>query len=469
VDFSKSCIDNVSGKTIGSTGVPGVAYAWLPATGLSSATAANPVANPAVTTTYTVTATDTATGCSATDTVVVTVDVATLSADAGVDFSKSCIDNVSGKTIGSTGVPGVAYAWLPATGLSSATAANPVANPAVTTTYTVTATDTATGCSATDTVVVTVDVATPTADAGVDFSKSCIDNVSGKTIGSTGVPGVAYAWLPATGLSSATAANPVANPAVTTTYTVTATDTATGCSATDTVVVTVDIATPTADAGVDFSKSCIDNVSGKTIGSTGVPGVAYAWLPATGLSSATAANPVANPAVTTTYTVTATDTATGCSATDTVVVTVDIATLSAGTNKTTYKFGTVKMDASGNGTWTEASGNPATTVITSPINPSTAITGFTAEGTYNFVWTLPNGCNSIVSVIIGATSIIANDDNGITINGLKGGTSFINVLSNDVINDNPASQSNVNLTFLSSSHSGITLSGTNVIVCVRNP
>jgi gliding motility-associated-like protein len=469
VDFSKSCIDNVSGKTIGSTGVPGVAYAWLPATGLSSATAANPVANPAVTTTYTVTATDTATGCSATDTVVVTVDVATLSADAGVDFSKSCIDNVSGKTIGSTGVPGVAYAWLPATGLSSATAANPVANPAVTTTYTVTATDTATGCSATDTVVVTVDVATPTADAGVDFSKSCIDNVSGKTIGSTGVPGVAYAWLPATGLSSATAANPVANPAVTTTYTVTATDTATGCSATDTVVVTVDIATPTADAGVDFSKSCIDNVSGKTIGSTGVPGVAYAWLPATGLSSATAANPVANPAVTTTYTVTATDTATGCSATDTVVVTVDIATLSAGTNKTTYKFGTVKMDASGNGTWTEASGNPATTVITSPINPSTAITGFTAEGTYNFVWTLPNGCNSIVSVIIGATSIIANDDNGITINGLKGGTSFINVLSNDVINDNPASQSNVNLTFLSSSHSGITLSGTNVIVASGTP
>ncbi|WP_300978615.1 discoidin domain-containing protein, partial [Flavobacterium sp.] len=240
-DFTKSCSSNANGASIGATAVAGVTYAWTPATGLSDATIANPIANPTATTTYTVTATNTASGCTATDTVVVTVDLTTPVADAGSDAMISCITNVNGTSIGATAVAGVTYAWTPATGLSDATIANPVANPTATTTYTLTATNTASGCTATDTVVVTVDLAKPVANAGSDFTKSCSSNANGASIGATAVAGVTYAWTPTTGLSDATIANPTANPTTTTTYTVTATNTASGCTATDTVVVTVDV------------------------------------------------------------------------------------------------------------------------------------------------------------------------------------------------------------------------------------
>ena len=102
---------------------------------------------------------------------------------------------------------------------------------------------------------------------------------------------------------------PTANPTATTTYTVTATTTASGCTATDTVVVTVDLTTPVANAGADFTKTCVTNPTGLAIGATAVTGVTYAWTPATGLSDATVSNPTANPTATTTYTVTATNTA----------------------------------------------------------------------------------------------------------------------------------------------------------------
>ena len=97
----------------------------------------------------------------------------------------------------------------------------------------------ASGCSsATDTVVVTVDNATPTANAGTDGTITCSD--TSVSIGSSAVSGFTYAWTPTTGLSSSTVAQPVATPTSTTTYSLVVTS-ASGCSsATDTVVVTVE-------------------------------------------------------------------------------------------------------------------------------------------------------------------------------------------------------------------------------------
>jgi uncharacterized repeat protein (TIGR01451 family)/gliding motility-associated-like protein len=89
------------------------------------------------------------------------------------------------------------------------------------------------------------------------------------------------------------------------------------------VTVTVDLTTPTADAGTDFTKTCVTNPAGKEIGKAAVAGETYAWLPITGLSDATISNPVANPSSTTTYTLTVTNTASGCTASDEVIVTVD--------------------------------------------------------------------------------------------------------------------------------------------------
>ena len=229
---------------LGEAPAAGFTYSWLPATGLSDASIANPTANPSVTTTYTVTKTNTTTGCKNTDDVIVTVDNAAVTVSAGADFTKTCTTNADGKQIGEAPAAGFTYSWLPATGLSDASIANPTANPSVTTTYTVTKTNTATGCKNTDDVIVTVDNAAVTVSAGADFTKTCVTNPDGKQIGEAPVAGFTYSWLPATGLSDASIANPTANPSVTTTYTVTKTNTATGCKNTDDVIVTVNSERP---------------------------------------------------------------------------------------------------------------------------------------------------------------------------------------------------------------------------------
>ena len=245
--------------------------------------------------------------------------------NAGTDFTITCTSNVGGLIIGETPETGFDYVWTSPNGtlgLSNATIANPNANPTVTTTYTIRKTNHTTLCWQEDSITITVDTAAPVANAGIDFTKTCIANTLGKEIGVTPISGITYSWLPITGLDDATKANPIANPVATTTYTVTATNTVNGCFSTDTVVTTVDVSTPIANAGTDFIKTCATNPSGRVIGTTAVTGVSYLWSPSTDLSDATISNPNANPLSTTTYTLTATKIATGCTATDSVIVTV---------------------------------------------------------------------------------------------------------------------------------------------------
>jgi hypothetical protein len=191
---------------------------------------------------YTVTVTD-ALNCTTTrfDTVKASAPV---TANAGDDFTKTCISNASGKQIGVASEAGFTYSWSPTTDLSNATASNPTANPSSTTTYTVTKTNTSTGCSDTDEVTVTVNNTAVVANAGDDFTKTCTSNTSGKQIGVASEAGFTYSWSPATGLSDASASNPTANPSSTTTYTVTKTNTSSGCSNTDNVTVTVNAVAP---------------------------------------------------------------------------------------------------------------------------------------------------------------------------------------------------------------------------------
>lgn len=69
---------------------------------------------------------------------------------------------------------------------------------------------------------------------------------------SGGMPPYAFSWSPSTGLNSTTVPNPGASPSVTTTYVMTVTD-GMGCTATDTVVVTV---------GTAFSDSAVFSYTG---------------------------------------------------------------------------------------------------------------------------------------------------------------------------------------------------------------
>jgi hypothetical protein len=65
-------------------------------------------------------------------------------------------------------------------------------------------------------------------------------------------------------------------------------------------------------------------------------------------------------------------------------------------------------------------------------------------------------------------SFVANDDAGTSVNGLTGGTAFTNVLTNDTLNGVAVNASQVNLTFVSSTNAGVTLSGTDVVVAAGN-
>ena len=394
-------ICNGSAALLNATG--GVNYTWSPVTGLNNANIANPVASPTTTTTYTVSVT-TADGCTATDQVTVTVGNNPI-VNAGADQT---ICNGAAALLNATG--GVNYTWSPAAGLNNANIANPVASPNTTTTYTVSVT-TAEGCTGTDQVTVTVGN-NPIVNAGADQT-IC----SGTTAFLNATGGVNYVWSPATGLSNANTANPVATPTTTTTYTVSVT-TADGCTATDQVTVTVDGACDSdgdgytdeqeaqlgsnpndpcdpdgaiANAGADQT---ICNGSTAFLNATG--GVTYSWSPTFGLSNPNIANPVVTPIATTTYTVTVRD-AKNCVATDQVTVTVGngASFVNAGTDQTVCSGSTTFLNATGgvNYVWSPATGlsNPTASNPTATVNQTT---------TYTVTSTNAQGCTSTDQITI---------------------------------------------------------------------
>jgi PKD repeat protein len=261
---------------------------------------------------------------SLTKTAYITVNAIPL-ANAGPDIA---ICNGASTTFSASG--GTSYSWIPATALSSTTSANPVANPTLTTTYTVNVTSS--GCSKTAVITVTV-IPTPTANAGPNVA---ICNGSSTTLGASG--GTSYTWTPAVGLSSTTIANPVASPTATTIYTVTVSNGV--CSSTSVVTVTVN-SLPIANAGTN---TVICNGTSATLAASG--GTSYSWLPATGLSSSTIANPISSPTTTTNYTVTVSNGT--CSANSLVTVSVTpLPNASAGSGVAICKGSSKTFSASG--------------------------------------------------------------------------------------------------------------------------
>jgi gliding motility-associated-like protein len=366
------------GGSVGLTASGATSYTWSPATGLSSTTVANPNASPTATTTYTVTGTG-AGNCSNTATVTVTVNplptVTTSPANPAI---------CQGGSTGLTASGATSYSWSPATGLSSTTVANPNASPTATTTYTVTGTG-AGNCTNTATVTVTVNPL-PTVTSSPANPAICL----GGSVGLTASGATTYSWSPGTGLNATTISNPTANPTATTTYTITGTN-AGNCSNTATVTVTVN-PLPTIAVVPANPSYC----QGGSVGLTASGGSSYSWAPATGLSSATVANPTANPTSTTTYTVTGTD-GNGCSNTSTVTVTVNaLPVISVSPPNPTYcSGGSVTMTASGaaNYQWTPATNLSCTTCANPTANP-TSTTSYTVSGTD------ANGCTGTLVVTV---------------------------------------------------------------------
>jgi gliding motility-associated-like protein len=402
VDAGTSTSICAGGSTI-LNGSGATTYSWSPAGSLSGASTSNPTASPTSTTTYTLTGSNG--GCSATDTVTVFVGGMVVSASA----TSPTICAGASTTLSATG--GTSFSWSPASSLSSATVANPVATPATTTTYTVVGSSGT--CSNTAFVTVTV-TPLPSVSAG---SAVTICSGSSTTLNATGAG--SYVWSPAGSLSSSTSPSPVATPPSTTTYTVVGTSS--GCTASSTVSVTV-VPPPTASAG---SAASICAGSGTTLNASG--GGTYSWSPAATLSSATTANPTATPSSTTTYTVTVTG-AGGCTATSTVTITVTPAPVAnAGTDVTICNGASTTLSASGGGTysWSPGSGLSSTTVANPTATPAstTSYTVTVSSGSCSSTDVVTVTVNNTLSMgALSMTSETCGDANGtVTAGTLTGG------------------------------------------------
>jgi gliding motility-associated-like protein len=344
-------------------------------------------------------------------------------------------------TIGAAPINGYTYSWQPVNGLSSATVSNPVVSAVNNTSSPVSnnyiLTITFSGCQAKDTVGVTVnpqpslEITNPPAICSPQTADLTAPSI---TTGTSGGGTLSY-WLDSLATNALSSPGSVGTAG---TYYIKATATG-GCSDIQPVVVVAGLST-SADAGSDITLCTGDT---GTIGSAAVPGNTYSWVPATGLSSSSVSNPSVahtNPGpspLVITYTVTTS--AGGCSAIDSVTVTVNpLATADAGADQTLCQGMDVTLagvvTGVPGGTWSGGTGTflPSATTVNAQYTPTAAEVN---AGSVTLILTSDDPAGTcvadadtvIITIIPGATANAGADDticagNTVSLNALYGGT-----------------------------------------------
>ena len=280
---------------------PDYSYVWTPATGLNDSSMQTPQASPPRTTTYFLVAWSN--GCpSVADSMTVVVHALPTS-DPGTAY-----EICGGDSIELNGIAGgdptatYTYEWAPPRGLSNPFAAKPEASPDTTTTYKLVATSSY-GCVGPEYDVTVNVIPAPKANAGLDSFICRGDSLqlqgSHTMIGGPANGPIFYDWAPVTGLDGRTIPDPKVSPEGTIVYELTVS--LGSCASTD--AVKIDVFDPVeAFASADTNRICSgDSVQLFAIGGSGA--ATYTWLPTSGLSDPTAANPMAAPENKTTYTV----------------------------------------------------------------------------------------------------------------------------------------------------------------------
>ncbi len=321
---------------------------------------------------YTIMVTNTANGCTATDDVVVTQDIAVPTANAGADLVITCATpsitiNGSGSSTGAN----IEYVWQ---GKGINTGNFNLQSPMVSDsgTYILTVTNSSNFCTATDIVYVGMNKQLPTVEAGPDRTLTCTATTV-QLDGSMSQSGasISYLWTgPGILPGQQTSAMPMVNAIGT--YNLVVTNALNGCTNTDFATVDQNVAQPSANAGSNLVITCANSGTGVTINSAGSsvgPEFTYLW---TGPGITTANETQANPNVLTagTYTLVVTNTTNGCTKSDNMMVTLDqnLPTPSAGQDQTlTCAITSVTLDASGS---TSPSGNLSYTWVGPGINPN---------------------------------------------------------------------------------------------------
>lgn len=305
--------------------------------------------------TYDLLVTDTENGCTSTDQVVITQDIALPNASAGADGLLTC-DITTQLLDGSGSSTGAVFAYVwegPGINSNNFNAQSPTVDESGT--YTVTVTNTQNFCTATDIVFVDEDVDLPIIAAGPDRTITCAaDTVQLDASLSASGPNISFAW---TGPGIVPGDEITSTPLVITpgVYLLTITDANNGCTNVDAVTVDEDVLTPVANANTDLVITCANSGTGVALsaaGSDSGTGFSLLWT-GPGITPANETSP--NPTVLTTgtYTLLITNTQNGCTETDEVVVAADqnLPTASAGPDQViTCAFTDAVLDGTGSNT-----------------------------------------------------------------------------------------------------------------------
>ncbi|RYZ44282.1 MAG: gliding motility-associated C-terminal domain-containing protein, partial [Sphingobacteriales bacterium] len=300
-------------------------YTWENTAGLSCMNCPDPVASPSVTTQYKVTGTN-AYGCNSSD--VVTVRVTNKQMSLQIDAKK---DICEGETVTLRASGADQYLWSSTGNLQPTSGAMITVKPTVSTLYKVVAKSNSGSITDTASVYITVHAA-PKVNAGADMA-ICKGEV--QRLQASGA--AKYTWSGSPALSCTSCEGPMAAPVATTSFIVTG-YTDYGCSAKDSVLVTV-------RQPIKLTVDPVDDICiGKTVTLSARGADAYSWAPSAGINNPTSPVTTVSPKVTTQYTVVGKDAA-GCFAdTANVKVTVwTVPTVEAGEVQTLTAGQTIKL------------------------------------------------------------------------------------------------------------------------------
>ncbi|MDZ7896692.1 MAG: hypothetical protein U5N85_01495 [Arcicella sp.] len=360
--FNAKYNDNCFGAT---------SYAWSSPAGFTATTATADILVGGI---YTVIGTN-ANGCSASATVEITEDKATPTVTVTPTTAiLTCL--TPSTTITASGA--TSYAWSSPAGFTATTATADILVGGI---YTVIGTN-ANGCSASATVEITEDKATPTVTVTPTTAiLTCL--TPSTTITASGA--TSYAWSSPAGFTATTATADILVGGI---YTVIGTN-ANGCSASATVEITEDKATPTVTVTPTTAiLTCL--TPSTTITASGA--TSYAWSSPAGFTATTATADILVGGI---YTVIGTN-ANGCSASATVEITEDKATPTVTVTPTTAILTcltpstTITASGATSYAWSSPAGFTATT----------ATADILVGGIYTVIGTNANGCSASATVEI---------------------------------------------------------------------
>jgi len=380
-------------------------YVWITQNGniVSGANTLNPLVNaPGV---YELSVVNTQTGCTSTASVTIGQNTANPQALVAPGGELSCtITSLTLDGTNSSAGGNFTYNWTTASGniVSGQGTLSPVVD--ATGTYNLMVTNTANGCSSSASTVVTADASIPTANAGPATTLTClVSEITLDATTSSQGSEFTYSWTGPGIVSGGNTLTPTINAAGT--YTLHIDNNTNGCTASSNVIIPADVVLPLAAAGLPAVLNCVDTVLALQgdASSTGQQ-FTYAWTTSAGGNIVSGANTLVpqidQPGA---YTLLVTNTTNGCTATDVVDISQNIAQPAANagapglitcTNATVTLTGSGSTGQEFSYLWTTQNGSIAGGANTlSPV--------VDAPGLYNLLVTNTiNGCTATAAVSV---------------------------------------------------------------------